>query len=480
MLDNIIPLNISSLCAVLKEKGFSVRLFDTTFYRTQKRSSDDVRVEFLQIKPFNYDEYGIHLKDTDVYQDLRKMVLEFEPDLVGISVVEATYHLALHLINSIADFNIPVIMGGIHAVFSAEEIIQEENVDMVCFGEGERALVALCQSLREGRDYTQIKNLYVKKDGKLYRNQKDMLLKLDKLPFKDFTVFEKERFFRPMAGKIYKMVPIEFSRGCPYTCTYCANEGLKYMFKEKGSWYRMRSVENIIAEIKHCINTYSINYFYFVSESFLNVPKTVFCDFIEEYSKIKIPFWFNTRLESITDEKLTLLEKVNCHRMSVGIESGNEYVRNNILNRKISNQTIIEKFKILKKHNIPVSVNNIIGFPGETRKEILDTIRLNREVEADNFGAYIFTPYRGTSLRELCVQKGYYPEDAIAGDLHLEAPMDTEVLSREELLGLARTFALYVKLPESEWPRIRVAERFDKEGNEMFERLKEVYYQRYF
>jgi len=480
MLDNVIPLNISSLSASLKKGGFSVKLFDTTFYRTQSKSSDKAREETLQIRPFNYTDYGILLKSTDIYQDLREMTIEFQPDLIGLSVVEATCHQGLKLINSISDFGIPVIVGGIHAIFSAEDIIQEKNIDMVCFGEGEKTLVDLAKALKDGKNYTLIKNLYVKKEGKIYRNSTDELLDLDKLPFKDFSIFEKERFFRPMAGKIYKMVPVEFSRGCPYSCTYCANEGLADMFQERGSWYRMRSVDAIIEEIKNCINVYGVNYFYFVSESFLNVPKKRFYDFIEQYSQIKIPFWFNTRLESITDEKLTMLEKINCHRISVGIESGNEYVRSNLLNRKVSNQTIIDKFEIIRNHKIPVSVNNIIGFPGETREQIFDTIELNRKVQADNFGAYIFTPYRGTSLRRLCVDRGYVSKGALVGNLHLESSMDTEVLTGEELRGLARTFVLYVKLPKSEWPKIKVAEKFDQEGNIMFERLKKVYYENYF
>ena len=134
---------------------------------------------------------------------------------------------------------------------------------------------------------------------------------------------------------------------------------------------------------------------------------------------------------------------------------------------------------MLADYKISVSVNNIIGFPDETREQIFETIDLNRRIKAESFGAYIFQPYHGTTLRDYCVRKGYLPADYLAGDAHMDSKLDMPHIAREEINGLQRTFALYVTLPEKYRNDIKIAERFDKEGNDKFACLSKIYYDEY-
>jgi len=477
-MDNLIPLNIGYLTACLKNAGNDVKLFDTTFYRTSEKTSDESRVEALQVKPFDLSEYGIDFKKTDVIDDFRKLISEYKPDLIGFSVVESTYFLSIKLLESIVDINSSgkIIFGGVYAIFAFDRIIEHPMIDMVCSGEGEKTIVEVCRALSEGDSMRHIPNLVFKVDEKIYFPEKTELAELERLPHLDLSLFEKERFYKPMAGKVLKMVPVEFARGCPFNCSYCASPALAQLFSGHGRWFREKRIEDIMREIEAYLKLYQVEYFYFISESLLSMDHASFDRFIDFYEGVRIPFWFNTRIETITYNKLEKLERVNCNRISVGLESGSEDIRRNLLRRYYSNEKFIEKFRIFDSFDISISVNNIIGFPGETREQIFETIELNKRINADSFGAYIFQPYQGTVLREVCVEKGYIKPDHIAGDAHLWPELDMPQITKEEIAGLQRTFALYVTMPKKYYPDIRIAEGFDVEGNKKFTELSELFY----
>jgi len=480
MMENLIPINISSLSAVLKKAGFDVRLFDTTYYNTEKKTTAEVRVENLQLRSFDLSKYGIRYKETDVYQDFRNVVREYKPGIIGLSAVEDTYNLGISLLRKIKDLRIPTIAGGVHTVISPEEVIKEDSVDMVCTGEGEDSFVNLCEKIKSGKNYTDTRGIWFKKDGRIIKNPPEKLADINKLPFLDFTVYEKERFYRPMQGKVYRMLPVEISRGCPFACTYCAAPRLKEIYKPLGSYYRKKKIKNVINEIKFYQDRYGLNYVYFTSETFLFLSDAEFNEFVSLYKEIKLPFWFQTRPETITEKRIKMLEGINCDRMTVGIESGNEEIRKNILNRKISNNSIIKAFEILKKSSIPVSVNNIIGIPDETRKEVFDTINLNRAVKADSISVFIFTPYRGTRLRQRCLDKGYILPEAYSGDHTKRSILNMPSMSQEEIRGLLRTFPLYTRFEKEFYPSIQKAEKLDEEGNKEFKRLSKIFSERFF
>jgi radical SAM superfamily enzyme YgiQ (UPF0313 family) len=175
-----------------------------------------------------------------------------------------------------------------------------------------------------------------------------------------------------------------------------------------------------------------------------------------------------------------MLGDINCNRITVGIESGNERVRKELLNRHVSNDVMSRAFDILSRSSIPVSVNNIIGLPDETRDDIFDTIRLNRSIKVDSISVFIFTPYRGSRLRQYCIEKGYIQPDAYSADNRKRSILRMKTLSDEQIRGLLRTFPLYVKLPQEDYRLIERAEKFDDEGNKLFDQLSDKYRSLYF
>lgn len=481
---SLLPNNIALLSACLKKEGFDVRVFDTTLYRTNESpTNDEMRVERMQVRRFNMKEAGVELKKADVYREFAGLVNEYKPDLIGVSVVDNTLELGINLIRGIDYNRIPVVFGGVSAIVNPEGLISRNEVKMICVGEGEEALVELVKSLRDGLPYDGIKNLWIKKpDSKVIRNGLRKPVDLDALPFEDFSVFEPQRIFRPMQGKMVSMLPINFDRGCPYICSFCDAPLFQSLYRNNGySYYRVKSLKRIHQEMSYQVARFNISYFYFNSETFLVMPEEKLKEFARMYSEFRLPFWCQTRVETITDAKVRILKEMNCDRISFGLEHGNEEFRKKTLNKHFTNKQVIEAFRILKKYKIKVSVNNIIGFPDETRELVFDTIELNRKIKADSVNGFVFQPYFGTRLRDYCVKKGYLAsESAITEDIIGASPLEMPQFSRREIEGLLRTFVLYVRLPKRFYPEIRKAEQLNADGDIALARLRDMFFKDYF
>ena len=285
-----------------------------------------------------------------------------------------------------------------------------------------------------------------------------------------------------MAGKIYKTIPIETNRGCPHSCAFCNSPSIASLYRKNNSetYFRKKSVDRIKQELQFLVKKWDAEYIYFTSDTFLTINNKEFDKFCEIYKEFKLPFWIQSRPEQITEYRAKKLKEIGCHRMSIGLEHGNSKFREKMLNKKFNNDQIINASKILADVGIPLTVNNIIGFPDETRELLFDTIELSRKLTFDTVNAVPFAPFHGTPLHKLCVEKGYISEDFNPGSLNVDAPLDMPQLSREEIKGLRRTFTLYARMPKKYWSKIKRAEKYDEEGNMMFSELRKIYIEKYF
>lgn len=478
----LVPINISLLSSCLREQGFSYDLFDTTFYKTEEISFEDKKVELLQIKPFSWEASGVFYLSSDIFKDLEKKVKDYKPDLIAITLVEDTFELGMSLLDSIKEYNALVIAGGVFVTFSPDIVIRNKNVDMICVGEGEEALVELCERMNGKRPYTDIPNLWIKQNGKITRNPMRKLVDINDIPYIDYDLFGRKRLERPMYGKIHTMIHVEVDRGCPYDCTYCEAPHLRMLFKEKGCgiYYRRKAIDRIIKEINYLVKKYKPDYVNFNSETFLAKPVSELREFADRYKNIGIPFWCQSRPETVTEEKIKILKEMNCQNLQFGIECGNEKFRDRVLNRRCSNSRMLEAFMIVEQHKINYTVNNMIGFPNETRELIFETIEFNRQINPTTMNCYMFTPYRGTRLYQYCIEKGYMTEKSKVHQVLDGTPLKMDSISYEELKGLQRVFSLYARFPKEMFDRIRIAEKFNKEGNMLFEELKKLYTEKYF
>jgi len=138
-------------------------------------------------------------------------------------------------------------------MLAPEEAIASDPIDAVCTGEGEDAIPEFCGKFASGGDFTDVPGMWFKHGGKLIKNPITRLVDLDTAGYLDFSLYEKERFYKPMQGRVFRMVPLEFSRGCSYRCAYCANHALEERFRPAGRWYRWKSMDRIFAEIREYV-----------------------------------------------------------------------------------------------------------------------------------------------------------------------------------------------------------------------------------
>lgn len=484
---NMLPPAIALFSARLKQRGHSVKIFDATYYQTNYGiDSDGTKADRLNVIPFNPSERGIKMRSTDWRDDIKKQVESYQPHLLAISSTEDMWELGIQLLEEVGEYkthnNIPVIAGGVFPTFAPHIAIKHSMIDMVCVGEGEIALEDLCDRIERGKRYDDVTNLWVKQpDGSIIKNRMTKPVDINENPIIDVSLFEEARLYRPMAGKWYRMMPVETIRGCPYKCTFCnsPNQLELYNAETNGGFFRKKSVEIVHKELKYFKDELGVEYNYFWADTFLAMNNYEFDEFCEMYQDIRLPFWMQTRPETLTDYKVKRLADVGLHRISFGIEHGNEKFRADMLLRRFKNSDIIEKLKIPHKYGIQYSANNITGFPKETRKLAMDTVELNRHIDADNQNIYAFMPFHGTPLRKICEDMGLIGSETLTRAATSKSMLNLPDYPVEEIEGLQKCFALYVKFPKSRWKDIQRAEANTPEGERIFRELKEEYIKTY-
>ena len=484
---NMLPPAIAIFSSLLKSKGHKIQVFDTTYYAVDFGiDADGTKMERLNVVPFNMGSRDIRLRTTDWKEDLNKQLNDFKPDLIAMSSTEDMWELGIKILKQAKDYkiknNVPVIVGGVFPTFAPEICFKDEMVDMVCVGEGENALLDLCKKIENKEDFSDVTNLWVKKEGKLLKkNSISKPVDINTSPKIDISIFEENRLYRPMAGKVYKMFPVETIRGCPYTCTFCNSPDQMRLYKNvtNGGYFRKKSMDLVHKELKYFKENHGVEYNYFWADTFLAMNKNEFDKFCEMYSDIKLPFWIQTRPETVTEYNMKKLAEVGLHRISFGIEHGNEEFRKKILDRRWKNKDIIDKLKIPHKYGIKFSCNNITGFPTETKKLAFDTIELNRELNGDNATINAFMPFHGTPLRKMCEDLGLIKPETITKCITGESVLDMPQYPRHEIEAIKKCFSLYIKFPKNRWKEIEKAEKNDKEGTKIYNELKKEYLEKY-
>ena len=479
--ESTVPPSITLLSSILKHHDFKTDLFDSTGYEFEdKKYSDEKREELLTVKISEH--INVEGKE-DLTGDLNKKINKFNPDLIAVSATESTFLLGIDMLRRVKDLKTPVILGGVFATFAPERALSFKEIDMVCIGEGEETLLELCQRMKEGKDFRDLKGTWVKdKDNNIIRNSIRCPVDINKNPTDfDIGLFEDWRLYRPMSGKLYRMISVETHRGCPFTCTYCNSPAQNKMYAQIGKvFFRKKSMDRVREEIVNYIEKWKAEYMFFWADTFLAMTDEEIDEFCEMYSEFKLPFFIQTRIETMTEDRLKKLKNVGLHRLAVGIEQGNEEFRKKMLKKMFSNQEAIEKLKIPVSVGVPFSTFNIIGLPDETPELFMDTVELNRQLQSDTTNCSTFAPFYGSELREYAVQKGYMDKNVICHGTYEDSVLNMPQFPKEKINALKRVFAMYVKFPKERWPEIKKAEEFTSEGNTKWEELRKEFVETYF
>ncbi len=378
--------------------------------------------------------------------DLIGAIKQYDPGLIAFSALTGVHHSLEKLAVDIKQqLNIPIIVGGPHPTYSPD-MINSPGIDIICRGEGELAMLELAEAMEHDQDVTKIRNLHIKmRSGTIHRNEIRPAAPLDELPFPDRELYYKYKFLRDMPMKRFIS-----SMGCPYPCTFCHEPVIRNLYRTetKSDYLRRKSVKRAVAEIKYIADRYPLNHVHFSDDLFFirNSYKWLE-EFAEVYSKeVGIPFNCNIRYDSINQHAADLLEKAHCYGAAVGLESGNQEIREVVIRKRSKNEHIVEGARLLREKGIKVLTTNMIGLPGETLDNALETVQLNMELKSNYVRANTFLLFPGLPLVEYARQNGYVDKDfdidkqiAESQEINLKTPY------AKEFRNIASLFWLMVK-----------------------------------
>lgn len=299
--------------------------------------------------------------------------------------------------------------------------------------------------MQKDEDITNIKNLWVKKDGTIYQNDvRPLVQDLDELPLPDRSIYyDRYEFMRNMSLKRFIT-----GRGCPFSCTFCHIKARRELNRGKGNFVRSYSPQRVVLEIATVKDKYPIKTIHFSDDLFgLNEKWTL--EFLRLYKReIPLPFSCNVRVDYISEDIAKALKEAGCHGVVFGIETGNEKIRNNLLGKKLSNADIFSGASLLKANGIRFLTNNMLGLPGETLDNAIETVMLNRKISADFARTSILWPYPNLPITLHAEQAGFLKEHLTIENFRqnpkeplLKSPFNNEFRNIDAL------FAILVKFP---------------------------------
>jgi len=335
------------------------------------------------------------------------------PDVIGISSNTLYMQYVKTVIGLIKEHHdIPVVLGGYHASLKPEETLNLPGVDVLCIGDGEYTLTEYLDRLQTGKEISDIPGVWTKQNGTIIKPGKgDFIKNIDSLPIPDWDLWEDLDLYFYFLGMLY----IIGTRGCPYRCTYCDAHGISKAVN--GPYYRVRDPVKYAQEIAYQWEKYK-NRDMRLAQLFDQIPtKDIkwlrqFCEAYMETSAWKnLKYSMFSRIDQLDEEKLELLGKSGCALLRVGIEAGNDFIRNEVYGKKISKEKMKEIFRIARANGVGFTAFNILGGPAESPKTLRDTIKLAMDLDANRTAFFIYKPFTEEGCRQIYHYGGWIDEE---------------------------------------------------------------------
>lgn len=368
-------------------------------------------------------------------EQLAARIAACKPEVVGIQAITFTvidaYNTA-RLVKRISP-SLPVLMGGPHVNLYPAETLSLPEVDYLLLGEGERTIGPFLDTLARGNEPSEVPGA-VFRDGNgaiRYGPPNPLIEDLDSLPLPARHLLDQRRY-RSVLGRGRYLTTIMSSRGCPARCIFCDRPHL-------GKKFRARSARSVVEEMRQSHERFQTDEFFFYDDTFTIDRKRVFeiCRAIQE-AGLRV-FWdIRARISNVDHEMLEALYAAGCRRIHFGIESGNEKILR-IIRKGVNLERAREIFEYCRRIGIETLAYFMLGFPEEGPREIEDTINYALSLDCDYVHVAVTTPFPGTELYRLGLEKGLYQKDYWA-EFARNPTKDfvpelwTENLSREELI----------------------------------------------
>jgi anaerobic magnesium-protoporphyrin IX monomethyl ester cyclase len=364
------PLGLAYMAAVLDQNGFEVKIIDCPVCELD-------------------------------HEKLKAELSAYQPTIVGIGSMTPTIESALKSARVTKEVcpNAKVLMGGPHATFADEEILTAEKaVDIIVRGEGEETIVEIAQQSPNMQKIGDIKGITFRKDNQIIQTaNRPFIQDLDSLPLPAYKYLPMEKY--NITGR--NLLSIISSRGCPYQCPFCV---ASQMF---GAPFRARSPKKVLDEMEWLRDEYGAEGIAFQDDTLTFDRKRAveICDGMIE-RKIDLPWGCGTRADAVTKELVAKMSKAHCDEVMFGVESGCQRMRD-VLKKRVTNEQCENAIKWTKEAGIFVTVSVILGYPGETKETLQESLDFVRRVEPDDVWLCHATPFPGTDLRELVKSKGW-------------------------------------------------------------------------
>ena len=400
-------MGLRTLSSVLRENGHNTHIIFFKHMLETVGMDAQLRAESVM--------QGIESYTKKNVDELIDLLSDINPDIIGINVRSSFYKIFIDISERIKyDFPKPLlVVGGIHPTISPEDCIK--HADIVCIGEGEEALSELADKLMAGEAIKGIKNLWIKSNNEIIRNDLRPLTDLNELPFIDYSSENKHYIdAKPMDMHLYDIMT---SRGCPFSCTYCCNSTLRSIFKGKGSYVRRRSVNNVISELVAAKNNFKeLQHIRFQDDVF-TFDKEWLKEFKLKYKEfIHLPFSCYIHSSMIDEEIVQMLVDCGLEAVAMGIQSGSEKTRKDVFNRNVTNDEILQATEILNK-NVAVQYDVILDNPFEDENDVNQLLDLVLEMPKPfNLCILSLVFFPKTKITDEALENGLIKLDQIEGE----------------------------------------------------------------
>lgn len=393
----ITPIGLAYLAAYLEKENYKVRILDIA---AEGHSNVKENGDMLT--------YGL---DDD---EIKEKIAEFNPQAVGVSCIFSTqYENAKHILKLVKniDKNIITMTGGSHPTFALEDMLNLDCLDYIIMGEGELPTLQLLNTLNDNGDASKVGGVAHKKDGTKFINKELQYVKnLDDLPFPATHLLNMEQYFRiNLPQNPYteskRVAQVITSRGCPAKCVFCTTTNFW------GNRYRGRSAQNVVSEIKSLKNNYGIDEIQFTDDN-ITLNKKRALDIFDGMKDLGLKWCVpqGVAVWALDGEMLEKMKESGCYQLTFAIESGNQYVLDNIIKKPLDLKRVKPLVKKAQEVGIDVHGFFVSGLPGETIEQMHETYDFARDCGFNGASFFLAAPLIGSELLKICTEKGYLAE----------------------------------------------------------------------
>ncbi len=385
------PLGNRYIAAMLRKHEYETHVYNFDF----PEKIDPKEPDWLDYHENYGEQYKQEMENLNhpIWKEIETTLRKVRPDILGVTSMTPQMNTGIMIARLAKSINPDciVVFGGIHPTSLPYDTASYPEIDIVCVGEGELTMLHLVQTIERGGDLRDVQGIaFFDKNNQYCENERRALIAdLDSIPYpiRDFPT-QAEKEFMLHRGSILT------SRGCPYSCTFCARKPIW------GKSIRYRSAESVVQELEYMHHGLGIKNIMFEDDTLaLRFQRMKELFDLMEKRNININYTIQTKVHVVKPELLELLKKTGCTNIAIGVETGSQYTLDRI-KKKITLDQVRNAVKLCKEFDIMCNSFFIVGYPWETKEMVQETFDFMKEIDSSVVHLYMLIPLPGTELYE--------------------------------------------------------------------------------